>query len=140
MLVDAARGEKVIDLAHLFGDDKYRQLLYAKLVLLLETLQPIHGIQKQLESGEPLLHRMFHMVSVNLQTEISRYSTPFTLGNETTTVLNMLTSREAPAIPRLIFMPLASAFPKSGRIATGQRNLLSEVSGPIVDCGSKLWY
>ena len=67
MLIDAAHGEKVTALARLLGDDKSRQLFHAKLVF------PIHGIQKQLESGEPLLHQMFHMVSINLQTEISRF-------------------------------------------------------------------
>ena len=88
MLIDAARGEKVTALAHLLGDDKSHQLFHAKLVF------PIH-VQKQLESGEPLLHQMFHMVSINLQTEISRFSTP---GTELITVLNMLTATEASAV------------------------------------------
>ena len=88
MLIDAARGEKVTALARLLGDDKSRQLFHAKLVF------PIH-VQKQLESGEPLLHQMFHMVSINLQTEISRFSTP---GTELITVLNMLTATEASAV------------------------------------------
>ena len=76
-------------LPRLLGDDKSRQLFHAKLVF------PIHVIQKQLKSGEPLLHQMFHMVSINLQTEISRFSTP---GTELITVLNMLTATEASAV------------------------------------------
>ena len=89
MLIDAARGEKVTALARLLGDDKSCQLFHAKLVF------PIHGIQKQLKSGESLLQQMFHMVSINLQTEISRFSTP---GTELITVLNVLTATEASAV------------------------------------------
>lgn len=54
----------------------------------MEALQPIHSIQKLLESGEPLLHRMSHIVGVNLQSEITKYSDSFTLGSEITSVMN----------------------------------------------------
>ena len=38
-----------------------------------ELLLPIHGIQRLLESGKLLLHRMSHIVAVNLQSEMTRY-------------------------------------------------------------------
>ena len=60
-------GEKVNDLCTLLGDNEVRQKLYVKLVFVIEILRPIHGIQKLLESGEPLLHKMYHIVASNLQ-------------------------------------------------------------------------
>ena len=65
---------------------------------MLEVLKPIHQIQKELESDEPLLHRMHHIVAVNLQVEFSKYSGPFTMGFETTAVLNMLCEDDSHAV------------------------------------------
>lgn len=94
-LPTSRESDKVQAIAELLSDSQHRQLLYAKLTFLLEVLHPIHQIQKQLESQEPLLHRMYHLVCVNLQAKISQYSGQFTLGEETNTVLNMLSEEDA---------------------------------------------
>ena len=65
------QGEKANALKTLLGNDKQRQFLLIKLVFLLENLGPVHEIQKQLESGDPMLHYMYHKVNVQLQTEIA---------------------------------------------------------------------
>ena len=84
------------ELQALLGDDKHRQILFIKLVFLLESLSQIHGIQKRLESAEPMLHCMYHMVNVQLQTEMaSKSSEDITLGTETSTLLSMLSASEA---------------------------------------------
>ena len=69
MFLDHPRtdGEKVKDLRTLLGDNKTRQSLYVKLVFAVELLQPIHGLQELLESGEPLIHKMHHIVAIKLQ-------------------------------------------------------------------------
>ena len=95
--------EKVKTLCELLGDTRNRQLLYAKLIFLLEVLNPIHQIQKEFESTKPLLHRMYHLVCVNLQSEISKYGGEFSLGIETTTVLNMFTEHDTAVVKSDIF-------------------------------------
>ena len=57
-------GEKVNELCMLVGDQKNRQFLLVKLVCLIETLTPIHAIQKELESSKPMFHHMYHLVTV----------------------------------------------------------------------------
>lgn len=69
-----------------------------KLVFLVGALQPIHSPQKLLESGGSLIHRMSHIVTTNLQTEMTRFLEDFTLGDEVTSVLNMLPAVEAQAV------------------------------------------
>ena len=54
-------------------------LMFTCVYLCLRLLKPIHALQKVLESGEPLLHRMSHIVSINLQMEITKYTGPYTL-------------------------------------------------------------
>ena len=90
--------KKVKTIGELLGDTRNRQLLYAKLTFLLEVLNPIHQIQKELESTEPLLHQMYHLVCINLENEITKYGGAFSLGIETTTVLNMLTEYDTSVV------------------------------------------
>ena len=73
----------------LLGDNKHRQILFIKLVFLLESLSQIHGIQKHLESAEPMLHCMYR-----LKWDPSCMKT-FSLGTETSTLLSMLSASEA---------------------------------------------
>ena len=92
MFLDHPRtdGEKVKDLLTLLGDNKTRQSLYVKLVFVVELLQPIHGLQELLESGEPLIHKMHHIVAIKLQSKTVKYSDDFTLFEAVSSVINML--------------------------------------------------
>lgn len=71
---------------------------------------------------------MFHIVNVSLQSEISKYSDDFTLGPETTTIINMLTARDSSAI-KADFSVFGQSLSQKWQ-ATCQRNLSCEVSGP----------
>ena len=72
-------GEKVTKLKELLGNNENRQSLYVKLIFVIELLKPINSIQKILESNEPLLHQMSHIVLMNLQMEMTKYTNSFTL-------------------------------------------------------------
>ena len=61
-----------------------------KLIFVIELLKSIHALQKVLESGEPLLHKMCHIVSINLQMEMTKYTGPYTLIDEVSAVINIL--------------------------------------------------
>ena len=106
MFIDhpATDGEKAKELLVLHGDNENWQSLYVKLKFLIELLLPIHGIQKLLESGEPLLHKMSHIVAVNLQSEMTRYSDDFTLSAEVTSVINILPVAQAQAHLVVVFL------------------------------------
>ena len=122
--------EKVNSLAELLGTTTNRQHLYTKLTFLLEVLKPIHQIQKQLESNEPFLHRMYHTVAVNLQVEISKYGGAFTMGAETTALLNMLSERDGLAV-KSDLLQFGKALSDKWQDTT-QRNLQDDVV--------QLWY
>lgn len=92
---EATGGEKAKHLRILLGDNENRQSLYVKLVFFVELLRPIHGFQKLLESGEPLLHKMYNIVLINLQSEITKYSDEFTLSDDVSSVINMLPITQA---------------------------------------------
>ena len=66
-----SEGEKVTKLKEILGNNENRQSLYVKLIFVIEQLKPIHSIQKILESNESLLHQMSHIVSMNLQMEMT---------------------------------------------------------------------
>ena len=123
-----SHGEKMNELQALLGDDKQRQILFIKLVFLLESLSQIHGIQKRLESTEPMLHCMYHMVNVLLQTEMASKSTEdVSLGTETSTLLSMLSASEARTLKSTLNdfnITLARKWE-----ATCERNLSPEVLG-----------
>ena len=103
------QGEKAKELLELLGNNESRQILYVKLVFITEVLQPIHSIQKLLESGEPLIHRMNHIVGTNLQSEITKYSdlNSFTLGSEITSVLNMLPATQVQILKEVPYREMA---------------------------------
>ena len=84
-----SHGEKKNEMQALLGDNKHRQILFIKPVFLLESLSQIHGIQKHLESAEPMLHCMYR-----LKWHPSCMKT-FSLGTETSTLLSMLSASEA---------------------------------------------
>ena len=126
-------GEKVSDLRTLLGDDKNRQFLFIKLVFLIENLSPLHGIQKRLESAEPLLHCMYHMVNVQLQTEMaSKFCEDISLGAETTTLLSILSASDARTL-KMTLIDFNKTLARKWE-ATCERNLSPDV------CGSEgLW-
>ena len=130
MFIDhaATDGEKAKNLHTLLGDKENRQSLYVKLVFLVELLRPIHGIQKLLESGEPLLHRMHHIVSINLQSEITKYSDEFTLSDDVSSVINMLPVTQAETL-KADFKSFGCCLSDKWQ-ATCQRNLSAAVSAP----------
>ena len=121
-------GEKVTKLKELLGNNENRQSLYVKLIFVLELLKPINSIQKILESNEPLLHQMSHIVLMNLQMEMTKYTNSFTLPDEVTAALGIL--------PVAQIDELKADFKVFGHClcdkwqATCQRSLLSEISGP----------
>ena len=65
LVCNESSGEKVNELLILVGDKK-KQTIFArkKLVFPIETLTPIHTIQKELESSKPMFHHMYHLVNV----------------------------------------------------------------------------
>jgi hypothetical protein len=122
------QGENANALKTLLGDDKHRQFLLIKLVFLLENLGPVHEIQKELESGDPMLHRMYHKVNVQLQTEIAtKASEDISLGTETTTLLSVLSASDARILKNTLIdfnQTLARKWQ-----ATCERNLNPDVCG-----------
>ena len=68
---------------------------------------------------------MYHLVCVNLQTEISKYDGSFTLGPETDTVLNML-SEEVAATVKYDILEFGKCLAEKWQDTTG-RNIEAEV-------------
>ena len=88
--------EKINELRMLIGDQKNRQILLVMLIHLIETLAPIHALQELLESSKPMLHQMFHLVNIRLQTQFSAKLTDEPqLDANTTMVLSMLSVVDA---------------------------------------------
>ena len=122
-------GAKASELQSLLPDDTTRQILFVKLVFLIESLAPIHELQKQLESSEPLLHCLFHSVNVRLQTEIaSKSSTQLSLGPDTSIILGMLTSANVKQVKENM-LTFNNTLADKWR-NTCERNLLPDVCGP----------
>lgn len=121
-------GEKVTKLKDLLGSNANRQSLYVKLIFVIELLKPIHAIQIILESGEPLLHRMSHIVSINLQMEMTKYTGPYTLFDEVSAVMNILPVAQADQL-KADFRVFGHSLCDKWQ-ATCQRSLSPEVSGP----------
>lgn len=122
------KGEKVTKLLQLLGNNENRQNLYVKLIFVIEVLKPIHSIQKHLESDEPLLHQMNHIVSIDLQTEMTKYIDDFTLFHEVTSVINILPLAQAESL-KADFKVFGHCLCDKWQ-ATCHRNLSPEVSGP----------
>ena len=121
-------GENVTKLKELLGSNANRQSLYVKLIFAKELLKPIRALQKVLESGEPLLHRMSHIVSINLQMEMTKYTGPYTLFDEVSAVMNILPVAQADQL-KADFRVFRHCLCDKWQ-ATCQRNLSPEVSGP----------
>ena len=107
--------------------------MLVKLVCLIETLTPIHAIQKELESSKPMFHHMYHLVNVQLQTEISeKLSDDPQFDQSTAMLISMLSAADVAHIKSELV-----AFNKSLAEkwqATCQRNLSERVC-----CPSGLW-
>lgn len=122
-------GEKVNELCMLVGNQQKRQFLLVKLVFLIETLTPIHAIQKELESSKPMFHHMFHLVNARLQAEISaKESDDPQFDSNTAMVISMLTAADATRIKSELIGFNKSLAEKWQ--ATCQRNLSQKVCGP----------
>ena len=113
-------GEKARDLLALLSNNEDRQSLYVKLLFIIDVLRPVHEIQKLLESGEPLLHRMNHIVDVNL------------LLDEVTSVITILPLNQAEVL-RADFKGFGCSLSDKWQ-ATYHCNLSPAISGP-----SALW-
>lgn len=125
-------GEKARDLLALLSNNEDRQSLYVKLLFIIDVLRPVHEIQKLLESGEPLLHRMYHIVDVNLQSEMTKYSGDFILSDEVTSVITILPLNQAEVL-RADFKGFGCSLSDKWQ-ATYHCNLSPAISGP-----SALW-
>ena len=119
-------GEKIRTLV---GNQQRRQILLVKLVFLIETLAPIHSLQEMLESSKPMLHQLFHLVNVRLQTEFSsKLSDESQFGANTMMLLSMLSITDA-SVVKTQLVGFNKTLGEKWQ-STCLRNLSEEVCGP----------
>jgi hypothetical protein len=57
---------KVLKIREILGDSQKRNELFIKLNFIIDFMTPIHVLQKELEKGEPLIHKMYEICNVRV--------------------------------------------------------------------------